>query len=79
MESSRCANSYSGLCFHRAVFIHTAHAVFPHLSKPIQALRNISHLYGLVKSLVPGGTTHSHWSEVESTKPFPSEPPLTPL
>lgn len=61
MESSRIANSYSRPCFLRAVFIRTAHTVFfSHLSKCIQALRNISHLYGLVKSLVPRGTTHMH-------------------
>lgn len=82
MESSCFANSYSSSCFFRAAFILKAHAVFSHLSKPIQTLRNISHLYGLVKSLVPQGMTNkrtqTRWSEVESTKPFPTEPPLTP-
>jgi len=58
-QSAGCtANSYR-VCFLRAVFMPTAHAVFSHLSKPIQAPRNISHLHALVTSLAPRGATHT--------------------
>lgn len=80
MESRCFANSYSCPCFLRAVFILTAHTVFSHLSKPIQALRNISHLYGLVKSLAPRGITniqtqtHTHTRNLLRSNPLKPSP-----